>query len=174
MQRLPIEPVSQASANQRQGRCGRVAAGSVSACTARRISPCARRSPSPEIKRTNLAAVVLQMLVLGLGEVEDFFIDPPDPRMVRDGYRLLEELGAVSRGGKLTAIGRRMARLPVDPRLARMVLAGGGTGLPGRGAGNLQRPGHPGIRGSGRRTNSSRRTRRTRASATRARISWPG
>src|SRR5690606_19788371 len=78
----------------------------------------------PEILRTNLAAVILQMLQLRIGDVQRFpFINPPDPRMVRDGYRLLEELGAVSSGGKLTALGRQMATLPVDPRLARMVLA---------------------------------------------------
>ena len=129
MQRLPIEPVSQASANQRQGRCGRVAAGVCIRLYSEADFALRPAFTEPEIKRTNLAAVVLQMLVLGLGEVEDFpFIDPPDPRMVRDGYRLLEELGAVSRGGKLTAIGRRMARLPVDPRLARMVLAGAELG----------------------------------------------
>ena len=86
----------------------------------------------PQIRRalrTNLAAVVLQMLVLGLGEVEDFpFINPPDPRLVRDGYKLLEELGAVTPAGVLTDTGRRMARLPVDPRLARMVLAASDQG----------------------------------------------
>ncbi|MDH5171963.1 MAG: ATP-dependent RNA helicase HrpA, partial [Gammaproteobacteria bacterium] len=124
VQRLPIEPVSQASANQRQGRCGRIAAG---VCIRLYSEADFNQRPEftdPEIMRTNLAAVVLQMLVLGLGEVEDFpFINPPDARMVRDGYRLLEELGAVTPAGQLTAIGRRMARLPVDPRLARMVLA---------------------------------------------------
>ena len=77
----------------------------------------------PEIRRTNLASVILQMLQLGLGDVEKFpFIDPPDGRMVRDGYKLLEELGAVTSSGKLTGTGRRMARFPVDPKLARMVL----------------------------------------------------
>tara|TARA_R110001592_G_scaffold337300_1_gene623599 strand:+ start:215910 stop:219767 length:3858 start_codon:yes stop_codon:yes gene_type:complete len=124
IQRLPIEPVSQASANQRQGRCGRIAAG---VCIRLYSEADFEQRPEftdPEILRTNLAAVVLQMLVLGLGEVEDFpFINPPDPRMVRDGYKLLEELGAVTPAGGLTAIGRSMARLPVDPRLARMVLA---------------------------------------------------
>jgi ATP-dependent helicase HrpA len=124
MQRLPIEPVSQASANQRQGRCGRVAAGVCLRLYSESDFKLRPEFTDPEIMRTNLAAVVLQMLVLGLGEVEDFpFINPPDPRMVRDGYRLLEELGAVTRGGQLTAVGRRMARLPVDPRLGRMVLA---------------------------------------------------
>lgn len=124
LQRLPVEPISQASADQRQGRCGRVAPG---VCIRLYSEDDYRSRPEftdPEIQRTNLAAVVLQMLTLGLGEVEDFpFIDPPDTRMVRDGYKLLEELGAVSVAGELTDVGVRMARLPVDPRLARMVLA---------------------------------------------------
>ena len=124
MQRLPIEPISQASANQRQGRCGRIAAGVCLRLYSEADFSQRPEFTDPEIMRTNLAAVVLQMLVLGLGEVEDFpFINPPDPRMVRDGYRLLEELGAVTRAGQLTTVGRRMARLPVDPRLGRMVLA---------------------------------------------------
>ncbi len=129
LQRLPIEPVSQASANQRKGRCGRIAAG---VCIRLYSEADFNQRPEytdPEIMRTNLAAVVLQMLVLGLGEVEDFpFINPPDPRMVRDGYKLLEELGAVTPAGQLTAVGRRMAQLPVDPRLARMVLAAADRG----------------------------------------------
>jgi ATP-dependent helicase HrpA len=129
VQRLPIEPISRASADQRQGRCGRVEAG---VCLRLYSEEDFKRRPAftdPEILRTNLASVVLQMLVLGLGEVEQFpFINPPDPRLVRDGYKLLEELGAVTPAGKLTAVGRRMARLPVDPRLARMVLAAADTG----------------------------------------------
>ena len=124
VQRLPIEPISQASANQRQGRCGRVEAG---VCLRLYSETDFQQRPAytdPEIRRTNLASVVLQMLTLGLGEVENFpFLDPPDARLVRDGYKLLEELGAVTPAGKLTAVGKRMARLPVDPRLARMVLA---------------------------------------------------
>ena len=124
VQRLPIEPISQASANQRQGRCGRVEAG---VCLRLYSEADFLQRPAytdPEIRRTNLASVVLQMLTLGLGEVENFpFVDPPDARLVRDGYKLLEELGAVTPAGKLTSVGRRMARLPVDPRLARMVLA---------------------------------------------------
>jgi ATP-dependent helicase HrpA len=124
VQRLPIEAISQASANQRQGRCGRIAAGVCIRLYSEADFDQRPEFTDPEILRTNLAAVVLQMLILGLGEVEDFpFINPPDPRMVRDGYKLLEELGAVTPAGSLTSIGRRMARLPVDPRLARMVLA---------------------------------------------------
>ncbi len=124
LQRLPIEPVSQASADQRQGRCGRVGPG---VCIRLYSAEDYQGRPpftDPEILRTNLAAVILHMLTLGLGDVEAFpFIDPPDSRMVRDGYTLLQELGAVSSAGELTGIGRRMARLPVDPRLARMVVA---------------------------------------------------
>jgi ATP-dependent helicase HrpA len=124
VQRLPIESVSQASANQRQGRCGRIAAGVCIRLYSEADFDQRPEFTDPEILRTNLAAVVLQMLILGLGEVEDFpFINPPDPRMVRDGYKLLEELGAVTSAGRLTSVGRSMARLPVDPRLARMVLA---------------------------------------------------
>ena len=124
VQRLPIEPVSQASANQRQGRCGRVAAGVCIRLYSEADFLSRPEFTDPEILRTNLAAVILQMLQLGLGEVQRFpFINPPDPRMVRDGYKLLQELGAVTRSGKLTDTGRQMARLPIDPRLARMVLA---------------------------------------------------
>ena len=124
VQRLPIEPISQASANQRQGRCGRVEAGVCLRLYSEENFNLRPEFTDPEILRTNLAAVVLQMLNLGLGEIEDFpFINPPDPRMVRDGYKLLEELGAVSAEGELTQMGRRLSRLPVDPRLGRMVLA---------------------------------------------------
>ncbi|MEP4148791.1 MAG: ATP-dependent RNA helicase HrpA [Halioglobus sp.] len=124
VQRLPIEPISQASANQRQGRCGRVEAGVCLRLYSEEDFNLRPEFTDPEILRTNLAAVVLQMLNLGLGEIEDFpFINPPDSRMVRDGYKLLEELGAVSAGGELTDVGRSLSRLPVDPRLGRMVLA---------------------------------------------------
>ena len=124
MQRLPIEPVSRASADQRRGRCGRVGPGVCLRLYSEEDYLARPAFTDPEILRTNLAAVILQMLQLRIGDVQRFpFINPPDPRMVRDGYRLLEELGAVSSGGKLTALGRQMATLPVDPRLARMVLA---------------------------------------------------
>lgn len=124
VQRLPVEPISQASANQRAGRCGRVAEG---VCI--RLyeeSDFERRSEftDPEILRTNLAAVILQMLGLRMGSIERFpFVDPPDSRMIRDGYRLLEELRAVDNEGQLTPIGEGLRRLPVDPRLGRMLLA---------------------------------------------------
>ena len=124
LQRLPIEAISQASANQRMGRCGRLSDGVCLRLYSETDFLARSEFTDPEIRRTNLAAVVLRMLELGLGKVEAFpFIDPPDPKMVRDGYRLLEELGAVSARGKLTATGRQLARLPVDPRLGRMLLA---------------------------------------------------
>jgi ATP-dependent helicase HrpA len=124
LQRLPIEPISQASANQRKGRCGRLSDGVCFRLYSEQDFVGRPEFTDPEIRRTSLAAVVLRMLELGLGEVDRFpFIDPPDPKVVRDGYRLLEELGAVSARGKLTALGQRLARLPVDPRLGRMLLA---------------------------------------------------
>jgi len=129
LQRLPVEPVSRASADQRQGRCGRVGPGVCIRLYSEEDYNSRAAFTDPEIQRTNLAAVVLQMLTLGLGEVEAFpFIDPPDSRMVRDGYKLLEELGAVAADGTLTNVGRRMARLPVDPRLARMIMAAADSG----------------------------------------------
>ena len=129
LQRLPIEPISQASANQRMGRCGRLSDGVCFRLYGEAEFLCRPAFTDPEIRRTNLAAVVLRMLELKLGEVNRFpFIDPPDPKMVRDGYRLLEELGAVSSGGQLTKCGRQLARLPVDPRLGRMLLAANDLG----------------------------------------------
>ena len=124
LQRLPIEQISQASANQRKGRCGRLSDGVCFRLYSEQDFLGRPEFTDPEIRRTNLAAVVLRMLELGLGDVDRFpFIDPPDPKVVRDGYRLLEELGAVSARGTLTALGQRLARLPVDPRLGRMLLA---------------------------------------------------
>jgi ATP-dependent helicase HrpA len=123
VQRLPIERISQASANQRAGRCGRVAAGVCIRLYAEDDYTSRPLFTDPEILRTNLASVILQMQNLNLGEVEDFpFVDPPDERLVRDGYRLLEELQAMD-NNRITRLGRQLARLPVDPRLARMVLA---------------------------------------------------
>ena len=124
VQRLPVERISQASANQRKGRCGRVAAG---VCI-RLYSEdnFAARAPftEPEVVRTNLAAVILQMKILGFGAIEPFpFIDPPDPRLIRDGYRTLEELAALAPDGELTRLGQQLARLPIDPRIGRMLLA---------------------------------------------------
>jgi len=129
VQRLPIEPVSQASANQRAGRCGRVADGICIRLYEEQDFLARPEFTDPEILRTNLASVILQMAALGLGDVADFpFLDPPDRRSVRDGVDLLVELGALDADQRLTALGRRLAQVPIDPRLGRMVLAGNENG----------------------------------------------
>jgi ATP-dependent helicase HrpA len=133
VQRLPIEPISQASANQRKGRCGRTSDGVCIRLYSEEDFLARPEFTDPEILRTNLASVILQMAALDLGEVAGFpFIDPPDTRNVTDGVRLLEELGATSgRSGTramLTETGRKLARLPVDPRLGRMILEAGRAG----------------------------------------------
>ncbi len=137
MQRLPIEAVSQASANQRAGRCGRVGPGICIRLYDEEDFNGREAFTAPEIQRTNLAAVILRTMNLKLGRLDDFpFLDPPRPTTVREGYKTLEELKAIkvpgSSDGKedggrdacvLTETGRRMARLPVDPRISRMILA---------------------------------------------------
>nr|WP_287148265.1 ATP-dependent RNA helicase HrpA [Halomonas sp.] len=129
IQRLPIEPVSQASANQRKGRCGRIAEGVCIRLYDEEDFLSRPAFTDPEIQRTNLASVILSMLALKLGNIEDFpFVDPPDGRFVKDGFRLLFELGAVNDKQQLSALGRKLAKLPIDPRLARMVLAGAERG----------------------------------------------
>src|SRR5574344_1057584 len=123
VQRLPIEPISQASANQRKGRCGRVADGICIRLYSELDFLGRPEFTDPEILRTNLAAVILQMLHLRLGSIEDFpFIEPPDGKAISDGFNLLHDLSAVNREGQLTPLGRQLARLPSDPRLGRMVL----------------------------------------------------
>ena len=128
VQRLPIEKVSQASANQRAGRCGRVAPGICIRLYAEEDFDGRDEFTDPEILRTNLASVILSMTNLGLGDVARFpFLDPPEDRAIRDGVALLEELGALEPGQpadqrRLTKQGKRLARLPIDPRLGRMVL----------------------------------------------------
>jgi ATP-dependent helicase HrpA len=128
VQRLPIEPVSQASANQRKGRCGRTSDGICIRLYSEDDFLSRPEFTDAEILRTNLASVILQMTAAGLGEIERFpFIDPPDHRNIRDGVQLLQELGALDPTQKdprkrLTQTGRKLAQLPVDPRLARMVL----------------------------------------------------
>ncbi|PNH90177.1 ATP-dependent RNA helicase HrpA [Vibrio diazotrophicus] len=128
VQRLPIEPISQASANQRKGRCGRVEEGICIRLYSEEDFNSRPEFTDPEILRTNLASVILQMTALGLGDIEAFpFVEAPDKRNIQDGVRLLEELGAVKEESKnsnkqLTEMGRKLARLPIDPRLARMVL----------------------------------------------------
>jgi len=124
VQRLPIEAISQASANQRAGRCGRVSAGTCIRLYSEEDFLARAEFTDPEIRRTNLASVILQMLILGLGDIEAYpFIDPPDRRYINDGFRLLHELGAVDRHNRITEDGRRLARLPLDPRIGRMLLA---------------------------------------------------
>ena len=129
VQRLPIEPISQASANQRSGRCGRVADGVAIRLYSQTDYEGRDPYTEPEILRTSLASVILQMAALRLGNVADFpFIDPPDRRAIADGVALLTEIGAISANSKsmheprLTAIGHQLARLPIDPRLGRMLL----------------------------------------------------
>lgn len=128
VQRLPIEPISQASASQRSGRCGRVEAGIAIRLYSEEDFGSRPEFTEPEILRTTLASVILQMTALGLGDVARFpFVDPPDARNVRAGLALLEELGAVApstgRQPRLTGVGRKLARLPIDPQLGRMLLA---------------------------------------------------
>ena len=124
VQRLPIERVSQASADQRKGRCGRVGPGICVRLYSEEDFAARPAFTDPEILRTNLSAVILQMKAFGLGNVQDFpFIDPPDYRAIRDGYATLHELGAIDDRNELTSIGRQLARLPVDPKLGRMVIA---------------------------------------------------
>ncbi|MFF7970340.1 ATP-dependent RNA helicase HrpA [Streptomyces sp. NPDC007905] len=128
VQRLPIEPISQASANQRKGRCGRTSDGICIRLYSEDDFLARPEFTDAEILRTNLASVILQMTAAGLGDIEKFpFIDPPDHRNIRDGVQLLHELGALDPAQKdprkrLTDTGRKLAQLPVDPRLARMVL----------------------------------------------------
>jgi ATP-dependent helicase HrpA len=123
--RLQIEAISQASADQRKGRCGRVRDG---ICVRLYDEPSFLARPAftdPEMKRTGLAGVILRMKSLGLGDVEDFpFLDPPHARSISEGYRVLQELGALDDERALTPLGRQLARFPVDPRLGRMILAG--------------------------------------------------
>lgn len=127
VQRLPIEPVSQASANQRKGRCGRVSEGVCIRLYSEQDFLSRPAFTDPEILRTNLASVILQMTSLGLGDIAAFpFVEAPDKRNIQDGVRLLEELGAITTADnghyQLTQQGRQLAQLPIDPRLARMVL----------------------------------------------------
>nr|WP_228293100.1 ATP-dependent RNA helicase HrpA [Psychrobacter sp. K31L] len=145
VQRLPIEAISQAAANQRKGRCGRVAPGVCIRLYSEEDFTGRPEFTEPEILRTNLASVILQMANLRLGSVDDFeFIEPPDSRLVTDGHKLLDELGAITAKSEavaspqtnkpkakkgldhlsLTPTGQKMARMPIDPRLARMLVAG--------------------------------------------------
>jgi ATP-dependent helicase HrpA len=123
VQRLPIEPISQASANQRAGRCGRVSDGVCIRLYAEEDFLQRPEFTDAEILRTNLASVVLQMLHLNIGDIRKFpFVEAPDKKFISDAYRLLEELQAINSKGQLTPMGRKLAALPLDPRLGRMVL----------------------------------------------------
>jgi ATP-dependent helicase HrpA len=128
--RLHIEPVSQASANHRAGRCGRIAPGTCFRLYSEADFASRPAFTDPEIRRAALAGVILRMLALGLGSIESFpFLEPPDPRAIADGWQQLNELGAVDAHRKLTAIGRTMAKLPVDVKLARMLVAAHAHGV---------------------------------------------
>ncbi|CCG05385.1 ATP-dependent RNA helicase HrpA [Blastococcus saxobsidens] len=130
VQRLPIEPVSQASARQRSGRCGRLGPGIAVRLYTEADFESRPEFTDPEILRTNLASVLLQMAALDLGAVEDFpFVDPPDRRAIADGMALLEELHALDEHGRLTPTGRSLAALPLDPRMARMVVEANERGV---------------------------------------------
>ncbi|MDO7636195.1 MAG: ATP-dependent RNA helicase HrpA, partial [Porticoccaceae bacterium] len=123
VQRLPIEPISQASANQRAGRCGRVSEGVCYRLYGEDDFNARAEFTDPEIVRTNLAAVILQMLHLKIGDIRNFpFVDAPDSRMISDGFKLLEELQAVTADGQLSPLGKRMVNIPLDPRFSRMLL----------------------------------------------------
>ncbi|NND00535.1 MAG: ATP-dependent RNA helicase HrpA [Gammaproteobacteria bacterium] len=124
VQRLPIEAISQASANQRMGRCGRVANGVCIRLYSENDFQSREEYTPAEILRSNLASVILQMLRMGLPDIGNFdFIDQPDPRLLNDGFKLLEELGAIDKKKSITPIGRQLSMLPVDPRFARMLAA---------------------------------------------------
>ncbi|MCE5243842.1 MAG: DUF3418 domain-containing protein, partial [Desulfobacteraceae bacterium] len=122
-QGLPVAPISRASADQRKGRCGRVAEGVCIRLFSEEDFLSRPEFTAPEIQRSNLAEVILRMLYLRLGNIQEFpFLDPPSPAAVKDGFAVLKELGAVDEHRKITAVGRVMARLPLDPRLARMLI----------------------------------------------------
>jgi ATP-dependent helicase HrpA len=124
IQRLPIERISQSSANQRAGRCGRVADGICIRLYSREDYEARPLFTEPEIMRTNLSAVILQMTALKLGDIEDFpFLEPPEDKMIRDGKTMLHEVNALDKAGKLTETGKQLAKFPTDPKLARMLLA---------------------------------------------------
>ena len=124
VQRLPIEKISQASANQRAGRCGRIGPGVCIRLYSEEDFSLRPEFTDPEIKRSNLASVILQMKSLRLGDIDAFpFVEMPERKMIGDGYKLLEELGAVDDQRRLTNTGKQLAKLPLDPRVARMVLA---------------------------------------------------
>ncbi|HET7503177.1 MAG TPA: ATP-dependent RNA helicase HrpA [Kofleriaceae bacterium] len=122
---LLVEPISKASANQRKGRCGRTASGVCFRLYEEQDFESRPAHTDPEIQRVSLAGVILRMKALRLGDIERFpFLDPPESRAITEGYRVLEELGAITGDGRLTQVGEQLGRLPVDPRLGRMILGG--------------------------------------------------
>ncbi|MGR9052139.1 MAG: ATP-dependent RNA helicase HrpA [Gammaproteobacteria bacterium] len=124
IQRLPIERISQASANQRAGRCGRVAEGICIRLYSEDDFNARPAFTEPEILRTNLSSVILQMISLNLGDIEEFpFVEPPEDKMIKDGKTMLHEVNALDKDGNLTEVGRQLAKFPTDPKLARMLLA---------------------------------------------------
>ena len=124
VQRLPIQDISQASANQRSGRCGRIGPGVCVRLYSEEDYDSRPKFTTPEIRRTNLASVILQTLTLKLGNIDEFpFLDPPRPEAIRDGFKTLFELGAVDNHRRLTNMGRKLGRMPVDPRIGRMIYA---------------------------------------------------
>jgi ATP-dependent helicase HrpA len=130
VQRLPVERISQASADQRKGRCGRVSEGVCIRLYSEEDFASRSQFTDPEILRTSLASVILQMKYLRLGDLQMFpFVEPPDYRAVRDGYQTLHELGAIEPdNNELTAVGEALARLPIDPKIGRMILAAADEG----------------------------------------------
>ncbi len=123
VQRLPIEAISQASANQRKGRCGRISEGVCFRLYSEEDFTARSEFTDPEIIRTNLASVILQMLRLRIGDIRDFpFVDAPDQRLINDGFNLLQELQAVNKKGELTSIGQQLCRIQADPKMGRMLL----------------------------------------------------
>ena len=158
VQRLPIEPISQASANQRKGRSGRTSDGICIRLYSEEDFESRPEFTDPEILRTNLASVILQMAAIGLGDVPAFpFIDPPDARNIADGLTLLAELNAF-KNGRITGLGRKLARLPVDPRIGRMILEADTERLRPRGADHRVGAVHPGsARAAHRRAAAGRR-----------------
>ena len=170
VEQLLVEPVSQASANQRAGRCGRVAEG---ICIRLYDENDFNRRPAftdPGIMRSNLAAVILRAISLHLGDIREFpFVQAPPPKAIADGYAILQELSAITDAGELTEVGQSLARLPVDPKLGRMLLAGSEKNA----LRELRRDFLFRIRANARSTSSRRPTRRTRSSPTNAPTSFP-
>ncbi len=167
VEQLQIEPISQAAANQRAGRCGRVADGVCIRLYGEDDFAKRPRFTDPEVLRSSLASVILRMKSLGLGDVGEFpFVEPPPGRAIADGYQLLAELNAVDDRNELTATGRELAKLPLDPRIGRMLLAARDQQCLRRDARHRRRRCRCRTRASGRSRRRRRPTRRTAGSPT--------